>query len=355
MKNAAVKTALLLSCFAAFSQTADLQPLATVKLTKNEVITVKQLKGRVAMYEKQNGSPISVDERRQVLDSLINEKLVVQAAQKAGISVTDSEVNEQFSQFISQMAGRRVTEQEYAAMVKQQTGKSFENYFLEQMGLSIAAYKGFLKNQMLAQRYIGAEKQGDLYKIQPTDEEIRNYYALNESILVRPTTLKLFLVAAPKGTDSAGARKKVDAIRDELKTKKNYDEVARRNQPGVNAGDIYVARTMQDAEQLRININALLNMFKQDTGYVSDVIDTGNDFQFYVVREKLGAKMLTLDDLAQPGTTTTVYQYILNIVAQQKQMQFLAAASKEVAEKLRTSQNFTMNKSGDALTSLLSW
>jgi hypothetical protein len=354
MKNAVIAIVFFLCGAAAFTQ-ADLQPLATIKLAKNEVITVGQLKSRVAMYEKQNGVTFPVERRKEILDSLIDEKLVLQAAQKAGLSITDSQVNEVFIQNIRNGTGLSVNEQEFAAVIKQNTGKSLDEYLKDQTGMNVAEYKGFLKNQLLIQMYLAREKQSELSKIPPTDEEIRAWYALNENAVVRPATLKLFLVIAAKGNDSAGARKKIDAVQGEIKSKKNYDEVAKRNQEGLQAGDLYVTRTMQDAQQLRINLDALLKMFDQNTGFVSEPLDTGSNWQFYVIRDKYDAKMLKLDDVYQPGSTTTVYEYIRAMLAQQKQTKFLIDASEEVAKKLRTSQNFTMNKTGSQLDTLLAW
>ena len=67
----------------AFAQN-DLQPLAVVKLNKSETITLKQLKSRVTFFEKQYAlkGNITVDQKKQILDTMISEKLVMQAATK---------------------------------------------------------------------------------------------------------------------------------------------------------------------------------------------------------------------------------------------------------------------------------
>ena len=63
------------------------------------------------MYEKQRGTALSVDDRKKVLDALIQEKLVLQAAQKAGVTLTDSAVEQMFLQQVSsQLLGRTVTQ-----------------------------------------------------------------------------------------------------------------------------------------------------------------------------------------------------------------------------------------------------
>ena len=125
MKKIILAAALAFSmAFGAFAQ-SDLQPLAIVKLNKSETITLKQLKNRVETYQKQNNMPsFTVDQKKEILDAMIDEKLVVQAAAKAGMSITDTQVNQYFLQNISQQVGRSVTEAEFAEIVKKQTNKA---------------------------------------------------------------------------------------------------------------------------------------------------------------------------------------------------------------------------------------
>ena len=70
---------LFMSVSAVFAQ-SDLQVLAVIKMNKNESITVKQLKARVNTYQKQIGKALTVDEKKMVLDALIEERLILQAA-----------------------------------------------------------------------------------------------------------------------------------------------------------------------------------------------------------------------------------------------------------------------------------
>ena len=86
---------LLATAGMAFAQ-ADLQPLVVVKLNKNESVTVKQLKTRVKTYEKQMGQTLSADDRKKILDTIIDEKLMLQAAAKAGVNIPDSAVDQYF-------------------------------------------------------------------------------------------------------------------------------------------------------------------------------------------------------------------------------------------------------------------
>jgi len=337
---------------------AGLQPLATVKIAKTpESITVRQLRARADLYEKQLGKKLSVSERKELLDSLIDEKLVLQAAQKAGMSLTDAEVNKYFLDNISRQVGKAVTETEFASIVRQETGKSLDEYMREQVGMTTAEYKSNIKTQLLCQRFIMQEKREELQQVQPTDAEIRDYYALNQSKLVRPETLKLFLVVAPKGNDPAAARKRLTDVYGEVKGKADYDAIARRyaKDDALNAGNVFVSRTQEAAQQLRMSMEQIGKLFSQAPGTLSEITETQSDFQFFVIRERLEVKLLGLSDIIQPDSTVTVYDYIRDGLTQEKQGALLAAAIKDVTAKLRTPQNFTMLKTGDALDKLLSW
>ena len=118
---------LLLLCASVFAQ-SDLQPLAVVKLNKNESITVKQLKSRCEIYQKQMGRTLTLDEKKSVLDTLIEEKLVIQAAQKAGLSIPDSVVDQYFIQSMSQSLGTKATEKQLYNLVQKTYKKNLNEY-----------------------------------------------------------------------------------------------------------------------------------------------------------------------------------------------------------------------------------
>lgn len=353
-------TLLFVMGVAVFAQ-SDLQPLAKVKVgSASETITLKQLKSRVSAYEKQSrGAAFTVEQRKEVLDSLISEKLVVQAAQKAGLAVTDSQANEYFLQTISQQVGQPVTEQQFASIVKQQANMSLDDFFKGQVGMNVAEYKLFLKNQLIAQQYIISQKQNELQNVAPTDAEVRGFYEMNKASFVQSDILKLFLVVVPKGSDAKAAEKKATELFNDLKNKKTTMEKIKakmqEQNAGYQAGDILLNKNAQAAQQLGIDYESLIALFTKDKGFFSEINNTDTDYQFYVVRDKYAAKMLDLSDVVQPDTTITVYEYIKTNLAQQKQMEFLGKAAEEITNSLKTPENYQMIKTGDALDKLLNW
>src|SRR5574344_2984576 len=220
MKRFALGLAFFLTAAAAVFAQSDLQPLAIVKLNKSESITLKQLRTRVESYQKQNNiASFTVDQKKEILNAMIDEKLVVQAAQKQGMSITDTQVNQYFLQSLSQQIGKNVTEAEFADIIKKQTGLSLYDFMKQQVGLSVSEYKSYLKNQLLAQQYVMSPKQNEIRKVAPTDDEIRSFYEMNKASFVQNDMLKMFLVVVPKGSDAEASRTKTNKMLQDLKDK----------------------------------------------------------------------------------------------------------------------------------------
>ena len=79
MKRLFVGITFFLTLAASVFAQNDLQPLAIVKLNKSETITMKELRARVEFLQKQTGAKsFTVEQKKQILDSLISEKLVAQ-------------------------------------------------------------------------------------------------------------------------------------------------------------------------------------------------------------------------------------------------------------------------------------
>ncbi len=342
---------------------SDLQPIATVKLQKSEPITLKQLKARVEAYQKELGRIMTLDERKKVLDTLINERLVVQAAERDGVKVADSEVNQNFLQMISQQVGKQVTELEFGQIVKQQTGMSIDDFMKQQNGMTLAEYKSFLKSQLLAQRYVMAKKQSQIQNLPgPTDADIRSYYELSKKNFFQDDMIQLFLVVAPKGTTpeaSAAAKKKVEEMHDKLKAKpassSEIKVLSQQDNSGFQGGDLFINKNSTASKQLGISMEALLKIFEMGVNEVSDVSETDADWQTFLVVNKYPAKILTLSDVVKPGTTVTVYEYIKNSMISQAQNKAVSDALQQVINELRKPDNFQILKSDADLDKALSW
>ncbi len=88
MKRLFVSVAVLAAAVcAAAAQPID-KTVATVRLTRPQVITVLQLRRQVDPLEAQARRPLSKDERKLVLDGLVARALIEQAAERDRIVVS---------------------------------------------------------------------------------------------------------------------------------------------------------------------------------------------------------------------------------------------------------------------------
>ncbi|MBQ3826453.1 MAG: Holliday junction branch migration DNA helicase RuvB, partial [Spirochaetaceae bacterium] len=300
----------------------------------------------------------SVDKR--ILEALIDEKLVVQAAIKEGMNITGSQVDQIYQQTISQMVGKNVTEAEFAELVKANYKMTVEELFRSQAGMGVAEYKVYLKNQVLARNYVLSKKQAEIAKkSEPTDSEIRSYYELKESELVQPETLKIFIAIVQKGKDSAAAKNQIVSLCNDYKAKKiTADKMKTESQKKDSAykvGDMFIGKTEMAAQQLGMTLQNLLGLFKEKEGYVSDIIENNNEWYFFVITKKYDKKSLSLSDSVQPESTTTVYDYIKNLIGSQKQQAAFMQAIQDVTRELNTPENVDRMKKDKELEKLLSW
>lgn len=348
----------VLFCGLLYAQ-ADLQPIAEVRLLKREPITLGQLKLQIATLEKGYGRKLSVDERKKVLDGIVNERLLRQAAEKEGIKIADSQVNEYFNNMLSQQVGYPITEAEFAKLIETETKQSLNEFMKTQTGMGVVESKEFLRGQIAVQVYVGQKKGADLNKIVgPTDSEIRSQYDMNKQSFVRPDTVKLFLVVVPKQKNTQAEKEKIEAIKKRVeKNIKAIDEIKKDSgeKSGYLAEFVYAAKTQLAAQQMGITMEALMEIFKQKINFVSDVTEMSNNFQFFVVMEKLDVKILTLSDVIDPNQTTTVYEYIRQMLTTEKQSVALQQAIQQLTEDLRVATNYKMLKDDASLTKLLDW
>jgi hypothetical protein len=325
------------SCFALglFAQQANLQPAAVVNLTRSEPISVGQLREEVARMETALGQSLNAQQRREVLDAMINERLVLQAAERDRVTVTDNELNNNINQLKTQMVqaiGRQPTDAEFAAAVKSQTG------------LDMPAFREQSRRQLIQQNYLLSQKRSIMESITaPTEAEISSTFELHRTQFIRPETVRISAIMVPFGQDAASrtrAREQIDGFAQEIGTSASkFAEVAARSKTansGFQGGDFgFMPRSPEAVQRFgQAFVNAA---FALRSGGISGVIEglAGSGFWLLNVTETLAMKNLELDDIVQPGTNVTVRAYIGNMMMQEKQMDAFARAVDELHTELR--------------------
>ncbi|MCL2800680.1 MAG: peptidylprolyl isomerase [Treponema sp.] len=323
----------------AFAQ-ANLQTAATVNLVRTEQITVGQLRAEVERMQRSTNRTLTQQERLQVLDVMINERLVLQAAERDRQTISEQEVNQQLQQFRNQMAqqlGRQPTDAEFAQAVQNESG------------LNVSEFSAQLRRQMTVQKYLLWKKKDLFDSIRPpTDAEIAAEYTIRRTELVRPDTIRFTMIQVPYGADAA-SRQRARTLADSLVREINndpskFDEVATRSvapNSGYQAGDAgYIPRNA-DARQV-LGQPFLDVAFALRQGQVSRLIEGQQGFQIIKVTESYASRQLELTDILQLGTAITVRDYIGQFLLNQRQQAILTQASNELIAELRTGRTFTV-------------
>ena len=331
---------ILFSCLLAawgFAQ-ADLQPAAIVNLIRSEPITVKQFRTEVERMEKNAQQTLSKDDRLRILDVMINERLVIQAAERDKVTVADNELNPQINQLRTQMAqtiGRQPTDAEFATAIRNETG------------LELAAFRDQMRRQLIIQKYLSVKKKDVLESHkEPTEAEIVSMFNLTKSQFVRPDTVRFSMIQVDYGVDAAAKTKARDLanrlVREIGSNPTKFDEVVLRGQApnsGYKAGDGgYLPRNLDAA---RIVGQEFMNTaFSIKQGEVSKLMEGAMGYQVIKITETYTQKNLDLDDIFQLGTNMTVRNYIRTIMAQEQQNEIIAKATQELVTELRTGKTF---------------
>ncbi|HCC36502.1 MAG TPA: hypothetical protein DEQ14_02195 [Treponema sp.] len=309
---------------------SDLQPAAIINLIRSEPITVKQLRTEVERMEQGAQRPLTADERRQVLDVMINERLAIQAAERDRVAVSENDINQQLQQFkaqLSQSVNRQVTDAEFAQAVRTQTG------------LDMNAFREQARRQLVVQKYLMSKKQNIFEGLrEPTEEEILNVYNLSKSRFVRPETVRFSMIQVAYGNDRVRAKELADRLFREVgSSAAKFDEVALRGQAansGYQAGDGgYLPRNLE-AQQI-VGLDFINTAFSLKLEEVSKMMEGAMGFQFIKVTEAYAMKNLELSDIFQLGTRVTVRDYIRQALGQEKEQALLAQATEELVTELR--------------------
>jgi parvulin-like peptidyl-prolyl isomerase len=321
----------------AFAQ-ADLQPAAIVNLTKNEPITVRQLRTEVERMEKNTGRTLNKNERLQLLDVMINERLAIQAAEKEKIVVSENEVNQQVQQLrgvLAQQLNRQPTDAEFNQAIKNESGLEFP------------AFREQLRRQMIVQKYLLAKKEPLLKSArEPTDAEVNDQYNLVKAQFVRPETIRFSMIQVPYGPDAASRTKARDLANSLLReigsNPSKFDEVVTKSfapNSGYVAGDGGFLPRNQEAQNV-VGQDFINTAFSLKQGEVSKIIEGNPGYQIIKVTENYSMKNLELDDIIQPGSSIRVRDYIKQAMFNERQQAVLTKASEELISDLRKGNPF---------------
>jgi peptidyl-prolyl cis-trans isomerase SurA len=155
--------------------------------------------------------------RTQILNQLIDEKLIVAEAKRQGLTVTESEINRQASQVLQEVKGRFDNPAAYAEQLRREN--TTEEKLLER-------FRDEARRGALVQRLIARQ----VPKRTPTQTEAESYFAANKAKFpMKPAELRLSVIqipAVPDSAASAAARTRIEALRRRIQAGEKFARVA---------------------------------------------------------------------------------------------------------------------------------
>jgi peptidyl-prolyl cis-trans isomerase SurA len=246
-----------------------------VAVVNNDIILESELNAQIQFYAFNNHVDAKAPGLRdQVLQTMINEKLVVARAIEDSITVTDEEVQQQLDAVIQQriaQAGSEARLEEVWGMPLSRIKREFR----DEMRKNLLAQK--LQQQRFGTTTIGRH-------------EVEEFYAAYKDSLPRvPEEVELaHIYIKPKASQAAraAARAKLQEILDSLRAGADFGEMARKysQDPGTasRGGELGFVRRGQFVKEFETAVFAL------HEGEISGIVETDRGFHIIQLLERRG-------------------------------------------------------------------
>ena len=317
------------------------RPVAVVRLTETANLGLRELSDQLDLFEAQAGRSLTDQERRLVLDAMVNDLLLLQAAQRARISVSQSDVqnyiNAQRAQY-SQALGQQLNEGQFRAQVEQQTGEPFSQYVQN------------VTNELTKLQYV-QQQQASLFQSQdgPSEAEIRAFYEENATSFTNPAMVRFehVYIDLRGGDDSSRqeARQTLDRLYREVRSgATTFDELMESSLDDTRySGDDFGYLLRNDPRGVHLRGCSFVDQVCALGEWQTDgVLESNAALHIVNITDKRGPRILQLDDPILPGQAVTVRQQIRNLLAQQQQQTLLQQAVDGVVAELREEAEVTI-------------
>ncbi len=335
-----ILTYLIILGFAAAPVFAQIDPvLARVRLTKVEVITKRQFKKQVDELEKQLDRPFPLEQQKQLLRSLVDNKLLLQAAERENVRVTDMEMNQMLENYKRELGTR-------AGLSRSLTDAELEQ-LLRKEGLTWEELKQKLKERIVLEKYVAQEKRSYFDDIeQPSEGDIRDFYDSNRSQypIVSPEMVSfkqiLVLTRGLNNDQEEQARQRASEIYRQLQNGTSFDkflEVYLEEGGKTKIGGLSFETWRRDDANNRVTYGRSFfqSLFRLEEGERSDVLESNIGYHIVEIIEKIPFRVLDLDEKIPPKENLTVREYIRRRLLQDEQLKVLKRATEDLLDELQ--------------------
>ena len=328
-------SALPLFVLIAASLSAQDRAVATVRLNKTEPIFQSKFDDTVAVLEQGQGRSLTDEEKKQVLDQMIDQKLVVQAAEAdRSISVNDEEVQQAAMQIVSQQLqavgaippGAQLTDRMQMRQVIEQQGGNYDEFIKT------------VREQILSERYITTIRQADFQGIGPasTAELEREYQRrINEFVVSDSVWFdQIFFQTHQQSPEEARAKgtQAQEVHRLLLNTSATFaDLVAQYSDDQISkarGGRVGPVMKGDEAMEQLYGSEFMAKIFELEINEISDVMQSNVGYHIIKMKEKRTAQLLPIDD-------PEVKSYLEQIIYARKYQVKFAQVTEEIVKSLR--------------------
>jgi len=258
-----------------------------VTIVNGDIITLSELREISVPYQEKMRSKYSLnydeeqfkEAERQILDQLIDERLVIQEADRLEIVIEEKDID---------MAIRDVRE-------SSKLSESQFKHALDEEGITVEEYREQLKNQMKKMRFVEQEIKS---RIQTNEKEIESYYKEHKDSFNTPPEVKLqqILLMIP----SEASEQEINQIRG------NAEEIVRKIRNGEDFDTMVKLHSQDSSAAAAGDIGFLkqgelipaLNevVFSLNVGELSSVIQSSLGFHIIRVLDKRERQKMTKEE-----------------------------------------------------------
>jgi parvulin-like peptidyl-prolyl isomerase len=317
------------------------RPVAVVRLTETANIGRRELDQQIQVFQQQLGRELTRAEKQEVLDAMVNDKLLLQAASRDGVRVSQSDVQNyiaaQRAQF-SQALGTQLTEEQFRAQVQQQSGMTWQEYVQN------------VSDELSKLQYV-QQQEASLFTQEGSvnEEEIRAFYDENATSFTNPAMVRfdhIYVDLRGKSEqERQEARETLNSLYRRIRSgASEYEQVFNNaaDDASYSADDFgYLLRNDPRGVQL-LGRPFVDRMFSMSENEIEGVIESAVALHIVRIRDSRLPRILELDDPILPGQSVTVRQQIRNLLLQQRQQQLLSRAVESVVGELREEAEITV-------------
>lgn len=241
-------------------------------------------------YTGKNLDDKMLEAEDMVLNQLIQDKLILSEAKKAGIKAEDDEVDARVSKIIREKFG---SEEKFREML------ALQNVSLNEM-------RDSLRSEIIKSKIV-REKVG--YKVIITPSEVRQYYDQHITEFVEPEKIEVLnILIRKKEADGGISEESIKKVKSLLNDGQDFEEVAKKYSESPNAKNGGNMGFIKRGEMIKEIDDAI---FALPAGGVSDIVETPIGYHVFKITQIVPAISKDFDS-AKSEIEDAIYQKKIN-------------------------------------------